>query len=53
MMNIFRGIFGIDFFRNAVVMFTHWPTDDKSERRRKKLGITKEKRVDEINHSVR
>ena len=53
MIDIFRGIFGIDLFTNAAFIFTHWPKDQYSVDRRKTAGVTEEMRKSEINRQIK
>merc|ERR1719402_590277 len=49
MLDILRGIFGIDLFSNSVLVFTHWPKDDISERRRRAAGVSEDAKRTQIN----
>mmetsp|Transcript_23797 Transcript_23797/g.38210 ORF Transcript_23797/g.38210 Transcript_23797/m.38210 type:complete len:433 (+) Transcript_23797:61-1359(+) len=49
MIGIFSEMFGPEFLQNAALLFTHWPMDKYSIRRRRRSGLTKENRHFEFN----
>mmetsp|Transcript_25536 Transcript_25536/g.42788 ORF Transcript_25536/g.42788 Transcript_25536/m.42788 type:complete len:422 (-) Transcript_25536:188-1453(-) len=49
MIGIFSEMFGSEFLQNAALLFTHWPMDKYSIKRRKRSGLTRENRHYEFN----
>jgi len=49
LINVFTEMFGSSFLKNACLVFTHWPLDTASRKRRLKSEQTEEKRASEFN----
>ena len=53
LVKIFEDNFGVGFWHNFCIVYTQWGFDSGSERKRKRQGITKEKREQEVRKKIR